>query len=61
MQNVLSSAAEAECFFNNTKDAVPLCISLTKMGYPHPPTLLDLSMNKSNNNNKVNGDVFLLN
>jgi hypothetical protein len=39
MRNVMSSAAEAECgaLFNNTKDAVPLRISLEEMGY-HQPT-----------------------
>ena len=40
MRNVMSSAAEAECgsLFNNTKDAVPLRITLHEMGHPQPPT-----------------------
>ena len=44
MRNVMSSAAEAECgaLFNNTREAVPLRISLTEMGYPQPPTPVDV-------------------
>jgi hypothetical protein len=44
MRNVMSSAAEAECgaLFNNTKEAVPLRTSLTEMGYPQPPTPVDV-------------------
>jgi hypothetical protein len=44
MRNIMSSAAEAECgaLFNNTKDDVPLCISLEEMGHQQPPTPVDV-------------------
>jgi hypothetical protein len=40
MRNIMSSAAEAECgaLFNNTKDGVPLRITLAEMGHPQPAT-----------------------
>jgi hypothetical protein len=40
MRNVMSSAAEAECGaqFSNTKEGVPLQITLHEMGHPQPPT-----------------------
>ena len=40
LRNVMSSAAEAECvtLFKNSKQGVPLRISLEDMGHPQPPT-----------------------
>ena len=40
LRNVMSSAAEAECgaLFNNSKQGVPLRISLEDMVHPQPPT-----------------------
>jgi hypothetical protein len=40
MHNILSLAAEAECgaLFDNTKDGVPLCNTLNKMGHSQAAT-----------------------
>jgi hypothetical protein len=40
MRNIMSSAAEAECgaLFNNTKDGVPLRVTLEEMGHLQPAT-----------------------
>jgi hypothetical protein len=44
MRHIMSSAAEAECgaLFNNTKEAVPLRISLEEMGHTQPPTPVEV-------------------
>jgi hypothetical protein len=45
MRKVMSSAAKAKCgalFNNNTKDAIPLRITLEEMGHPQPPTPVNI-------------------
>ena len=44
MRNVMASASEAECgaLFNNTKEAVSLRTTLHEMGYPQPPTPVEV-------------------
>eukprot|EP00957_Ditylum_brightwellii_P122520 9343331-Ditylum_brightwellii.AAC.1 len=38
--NVMASAAESELgtLFENAKDTAPMCVALTVMGHPKPPT-----------------------
>jgi hypothetical protein len=63
MQNVMSSAAEAECgaLFNNTKEGVGLRNTLHEMGHKQPPTPVQVdnstadgfaNKHKSNNENR---------
>jgi hypothetical protein len=50
MRNLMSSAAEAECgaLINNTKEGVPLRITLEEMGHPQPPTPVQVDNSTTN-------------
>jgi hypothetical protein len=56
MQNVLSSAAEAECgaLYDNTKEGVPLRNTLAKMKHQQPPTPLQVVDNSTTHHRFAN-------